>query len=256
MKLIVQIPCYNEEKTIASVLSSIPKKIKGIDEIEILVISDGCTDRTAQIASDFDVKHILEFRKNRGLARTFMSGIDYCLKNNADVIVNIDGDNQYAAEDIPNLLAPILDGSADISIGDRNLLSTQYMTKTKKILQILGSSLMSFITFRRIKDATSGFRAYSKWAAINLEVRNNFTYTLETIIRMSHKKFKIKFIPTGTNKTLRSSRLFKSNFEYIRKSTVIVARTFFSIHYKIILAFLLIICYLLTKTFIFKLLVV
>lgn len=241
MKLIVQIPCYNEESTLSLVLKEIPKKLDGIDVIEILVIDDGSSDKTVEIAKKNKVDHIIEIQPNKGLANAFMTGIRYCIKQGADIVINTDGDNQYCGENIIDLVKVIVEDKADIVIGNRDLLTTKHMTKNKRRLQIIGSAIMSIITFNKIMDATSGFRAYNKNALDKLQVKNKFTYTLETLITMSKLKFRIKFVPIKTNKTSRPSRLFKSNLSYVLKSIRIVFITLVRIYYKIIICLALLV---------------
>lgn len=226
MKLIVQIPCLNEEKTLPITVRDIPRKIEGIDKVEILIIDDGSTDRTVEVAKEIGVDHIVRFRNRKGLARAFMSGIDASLKLGADIIVNTDGDNQYKGEDIPKLIKPILDGKADFVMGERNIDSNPDFSPIKKRLQRLGSWVVRQFSETDIPDTTSGFRAYSREAALNINVVSPYTYTLETIIQAGKKHMAITSVPIGTNRKLRESRLFSSIFQYIERSITTIIRMY------------------------------
>jgi glycosyltransferase involved in cell wall biosynthesis len=216
MKLIVQIPSFNEETTLPLTVRDIPRTIEGIDNVEILVIDDGSTDRTAEVAREIGVDHIVSFSKNKGLARSFTAGLDASIKLGADIIVNTDADNQYKGEDIPKLIKPILDGKADIVVGDRQVKNIQHFSFAKKVLQKMGSWVVSKLSETDIPDATSGFRAYSKDAALRLNIISPFTYTLESIIQAGKKHITIAHVPIRTNEKLRESRLFKSIPDYIK----------------------------------------
>ena len=226
MKLIVQIPCLNEEATLPQTVRDIPRNIEGIDEVEILVVDDGSTDRTVEVAKKLYVDHIVRFNKNKGLAHAFSSGLDASIKFGADIIVNTDADNQYKGEDIPKLIKPILEHKADIVVGDRQVNSIEHFSFTKKILQRVGSWVVRQFSGTNIKDTTSGFRAYSKDAALRLNIVSGYTYTLESIIQAGKKQMKIVHVPVRTNKPLRESRLFKSIPAYIQKSIVTIIRMY------------------------------
>jgi glycosyltransferase involved in cell wall biosynthesis len=210
VKLIVQIPCLNEEATLAQTLIDIPRRIPGIDKVEILIIDDGSTDATVGVAQRFGVDHIVRNRQNLGLARSFSRGIEECLRQGADIIVNTDGDNQYKGADIAKLVQPIVDGQADIVIGDRQTRAVGHFSPFKKALQALGSRLMSVLTRTEMPDAVSGFRAFSRDAALKINIVSLFSYTLETLIQAASKKLKIVSVPVATNGKTRESRLFTS----------------------------------------------
>lgn len=224
MKLIIQIPCYNEAETLEIALNALPEYIDGIDEIEYLIIDDGCKDNTVEVAKNWGVHHIVSFTQNRGLAKGFMAGIDACLKNGADIIVNTDADNQYCADDIPKLIQPILGKKADIVIGERPIDETIHFSWMKKKLQHLGSWVVRKASHTDIPDAPSGFRAFSRDAAIRINVINDYTYTLETIVQAGRNKIAITSVPVRTNPELRKSRLFHSMLGYIKKSMLTIIR--------------------------------
>ena len=224
MKLIIQIACYNEEETLPETLKALPRKLEGIDEIEILIINDGSKDRTVQVAKEHGVDHIVSFKKNQGLARSFTAGVNACLKYGADIIVNTDADNQYHAGDIPKLIQPILAGEADLVIGTRPISRIRYFSFTKKIMQKVGSWLVRKVSHTSVQDAPSGFRAISRNAALKLNVFNNFTYTHETIIQAGLKNMAIACVPVEVNPTSRPSRLFKSVPIYIIRSMIAILR--------------------------------
>ena len=226
MKLIIQIPCYNEAESLPITLKELPRAVLGFSSVEWLIINDGSTDGTAEIAKKCGVDHIVNFTNNQGLARTFLAGLDSCIKLGADVIVNTDADNQYAAADIPSLVAPILAGKADIVIGIRPIDTIETFSFLKKILQKLGSAVVRFVSKTDISDAPSGFRAISREAALRINVFNDYTYTLETIIQAGQKNIAITSVPVGVNGELRPSRLVKSIPSYIRKSVVTIVRIF------------------------------
>lgn len=226
MKLIIQIPCYNEEKTLPATLRDLPDRIKGIDEIEILVIDDGSSDRTVQVARELGVNHIVKLINNKGLAEVFMTGIDAALKLGADIIVNTDGDNQYRGSDIRELVGPILRNEADIVIGNRQVRSIEHFSRVKKQLQTLGSWVVRHLSDTQIPDATSGFRAFSREAALRMNVVSRFTYTLETIIQAGKKNLAIAHVPVQTNEKLRESRLFKSIGQYVKRSFFNIIRIY------------------------------
>ncbi len=226
MKLIIQIPCLNEEETLALTLSELPKQIDGVDEIETLIIDDGSTDNTIQVAKDSGANHIVKFTNNKGLAEAFNAGIDACLKLGADIIVNTDGDNQYSAGDIEELIQPIMKHEADIVIGDRQVSNIQHFSFTKKKLQLLGSWVVKHVSNTEVPDATSGFRALSQEAALRMNVITKFSYTLETIIQAGKKNLAVAHIPIKTNEKLRDSRLFKSIPSYLKRSVLTIFRIY------------------------------
>ncbi|MCM1496837.1 MAG: glycosyltransferase family 2 protein [Clostridium sp.] len=226
MKLIIQIPCLNEAETLEIALNDLPKQIKGIDEIEYLIINDGSTDNTVEVAKKWGVHHVVTFKKNKGLAKGFMAGLDACLRAGADIIVNTDADNQYVGEDIEKLVQPILEGRADIVIGERPIDDTEHFSPLKKRLQHIGSWTVRVASNSEIPDAPSGFRAYTREAAMRMNVVNQYTYTLETIIQAGHDKIPMESVPIRTNPELRKSRLFHSMFGYVKKSMVTIVRSF------------------------------
>lgn len=228
MYLIVQIPCYNEEKSILKVVNSIPKKLKGIKKIDILIIDDGSSDNTHKIINSRIKKDFyIRLPVNKGLANAFKIGINKCLEKKADLIVNLDGDNQYKASDIQSLIDPIIINNYDFTIGERRFKNIKTFSFIKKFLQIFGSLVVSKIVKFNIKDATSGFRAYNRKTASKIFVYNNFTYTIESLMHFSNTKLSFKGIPIDVNQKERESRLFKSNFEYIFKTFCIILRVFF-----------------------------
>ncbi len=226
MKLIIQIPCLNEAKTLEIALNDLPKHIDGIDEIEYLIINDGSTDDTVQVAKNWGVNYVVNFKNNKGLAKGFMAGLDACLRNGADIIVNTDADNQYNGDDIENLVRPILEGKADIVIGERPIDQTEHFSPLKKKLQHLGSWTVRVASDTDMPDAPSGFRAYSREAALRLNVTNEYTYTLETIIQAGRNRMAMVSVPVRTNGELRPSRLFSSMFGYVKRSMVTILRSF------------------------------
>ena len=232
MKLIIQIPCYNEEETLSETINDIPEKIDGIDEIEILVVNDGSTDTTTQVARELKVNYIVEFPKNLGLARAFDAGLKNCVKYGADIIVNLDADNQYCAEDIPKLIKPLLENKADIVIGARPIEKIKNFSPVKKILQKLGSYVMKKISGADILDAPSGFRAFSRYAAKRINIFDNYTYTMESIIQAQRKGLSIVSVPIRVNENdfARPSRLIKNNFQYIFRSAKTMIRFFIIYH--------------------------
>ena len=226
MKLIIQIPCYNEEETLPITFADLPKKIDGVDTIEYLIIDDGSRDRTIEVAKEIGVNHIVRQKQNAGLAKGFMAGIDACLRLGADIIVNTDGDNQYCGQDIPKLIQPILAGQADFVVGDRETDNIEHFSSLKKKLQKLGSGVVRRASDANVTDTTSGFRAYSREAAMRLNVISDYSYTLETIILAGRQKIAVANVPIGTNEKLRESRLFKSMGSYIKKSGATIVRTY------------------------------
>ena len=226
MKLIIQIPCYNEAETLEIALNDLPKHIDGIDEIEYLIINDGSKDATVEVAKKWGVHYVVNFKRNKGLAKGFMAGLDACLRNGANIIVNTDADNQYNGEDIEKLVRPILEEKADIVIGERPIDNTEHFSPLKKKLQHIGSWTVRIASKTDIPDAPSGFRAYSRNAAMKLNVTNEYTYTLETIIQAGQQKIAMESVPIRTNPELRKSRLFSSMFGYVKRSTVTIIRAF------------------------------
>lgn len=226
MKLIIQIPCYNEEESLPVVLAGLPSRIEGIDRIETLVIDDGSSDRTIEVARKHGVHHIVKMSRNRGLARAFIAGIEACVRAGADIIVNTDADNQYHSGDIAKIVQPILDGRADIVIGERPIMQTRHFSPIKKLLQRLGSWGVRKASRTRVLDAPSGFRAFARKAALQLKVFTEYTYTLETIIQAGQKGMTITSVPIRTNADLRPSRLVKSIWSYVWRSLGTMLRIF------------------------------
>lgn len=226
MKLIIQIPCFNEAETLAIALTALPTQVNGFDQVEYLIIDDGSQDATAEVARTFGVHHIVKHTKNLGLARAFMTGIEAGLKAGADVIVNTDADNQYNANDIPKLVKPILNSEADFVIGERPISDIEHFSWSKKLLQKIGSFAVRKASKTTIPDAPSGFRAFSKLAAQNMTVFSEYTYTIETIIQAGQKNMAIVSVPITTNEDLRPSRLVKSIGSYIRRSIATIIRVY------------------------------
>ena len=226
MKLIIQIPCYNEEVSLPVTLSALPDKIDGIDEIEVLIADDGSTDRTVQIAKEYGVKHIETAARRRGLAKTFTAAIQRALKEGADIIVNTDADNQYYAGDIEKLVRPVLEKRADIVIGARPIKDMKQFSLLKKMLQFLGSKAVRLLSASDAADAPSGFRAFSRDAALALNVFDNYTYTIETVIQAKTKGLHILSVPIRVNNCYRKSRLVKNIFTYIQKNSLTILRMF------------------------------
>lgn len=224
MKLIIQIPCYNEAETLEIALNALPKHIDGIDVIEYLIINDGSKDNTVEVARNWGVNYIVNFRNNKGLARGFMAGLDACLRNGADIIVNTDADNQYCGDDIEKLVRPILRGEAGMVVGERPIDQTEHFSPLKKKLQHLGSWVVRQASKTDIPDAPSGFRAYSRHTAMRMNVINEYTYTLETIVQAGRQKMAVTSVPIRTNAELRPSRLFSSMFGYVKKSMLTIGR--------------------------------
>ena len=218
MRLLIQIPCLNEEETLGVALDAIPRSFKGIDSVELLVIDDGSTDRTVDVAKRYGVEHVVSLGSNKGLARAFMAGLEYGLTLGVDIIVNTDADNQYNAEDIQLLIDPILDKKAEIVIGERPIQTTDHFSPLKKLLQRFGSFVVQKASRTKIPDAPSGFRAISRNAALRLNIFNEYTYTLEMIIQAGKSRMNIQSVPVRTNEDLRPSRLVKSIPFYIRQA--------------------------------------
>jgi len=225
-KLIIQMPCLNEEGTLAIALKALPRTVPGIDVVEWLIINDGSTDRTIEIAKENGVDHIVDLRTHHGLARGFMAGLDAGLRAGADIIVNTDADNQYNADDIPKLIEPILRGEAEIVVGGRPIAEVEHFSPLKKLLQKLGSWVVRAASGTNVADAPSGFRAMSRKAALQLNVFSEYTYTLETIIQAGQKNMAIVSVPIRTNGYLRPSRLMKSMRAYIQRSILTILRIF------------------------------
>lgn len=225
-KLIIQIPCYNEAETLGIALGNLPRKVEGFDVVEWLIIDDGSVDNTVEVAKECGVDHIVSFTKNQGLAKGFMAGIAEALRQGADVVVNTDADNQYEASDIPKLVKPILEKKADYVIGERPISQIEHFSPMKKMLQKLGSWVVRKASGTDIPDAPSGFRAMSRSCAKQLNVYNEYTYTLETIIQAGRKNMAIISVPIRTNEDLRPSRLLSSIPSYIKKSVITIIRIF------------------------------
>lgn len=225
-KLIIQVPCFNEEQHLAATLQELPRQVPGVDAVEILVVDDGSTDRTAEVARGNGADYILRFSNNRGLAHAFRAGIDAALHLGADIIVNTDGDNQYCAADIERLIIPVLLGKADMVVGDRDPANLQHFSGTKRLLQRYGSWVVRTLSGTDVPDTTSGFRALSREAALRLNVVSDFTYTLETIIQAGKKKFPVTHVPVRTNPERRSSQLFGSTWSYVKRSAATIVRIY------------------------------
>jgi len=226
MKLIIQIPCYNEAETLSIALAALPRHVEGFDVVEWLIIDDGSEDNTVEVAKANSVDHVVRHTRNQGLAQAFMTGLDACLNLGAEVIINTDADNQYNADDIPALVAPILEHRADIVVGTRPIETIEHFSPLKKLLQKLGSWVVRVASKTEIPDAPSGFRAMSRTAAQRMMVFNDYTYTLETIIQAGQKNMAITSVPVRVNKELRPSRLVKSIPSYIKRSIVTIVRIF------------------------------
>jgi glycosyltransferase involved in cell wall biosynthesis len=226
MKLVIQIPCLNEETTLPEVLNELPRDLAGFDSVEWLVIDDGSTDRTIEAARSNGVDHIVRLTNNKGLAAAFQAGIDASLKLGADVIVNTDADHQYQAQDIPRLVQPILEGRADMVVGDRQVKDVEHFSASKKLLQRLGSWVVRRASDTHIPDTTSGFRAYNREAALQLVVVSNYTYTLESLIQAGKMLVAIEHVPIGSNPKTRDSRLVDSTARYVRRNALAVFRAY------------------------------
>jgi glycosyltransferase involved in cell wall biosynthesis len=226
MKLIIQIPCYNEEQSLPLTLRNLPRQLEGIDIVEWLIIDDGSTDQTVHVAHENGVDHIIKLHHNQGLSKAFLAGLDACLRRGADIIVNTDADNQYDARDIPLLIRPILEGKAEIVVGDRRTSTVVHFSTAKKLLQRLGSFVVRKLSKTYVMDAPSGFRAFHRRAAMQLNVFNNYSYTIETIIQAGQKNIVITSVPVRTNAPLRPSRLVKNNRSYIVRMIAVMTRFF------------------------------
>jgi len=226
VKLIIQIPCLDEEAQLPATLADLPREVPGFDEVEWLVVDDGSTDRTVEVARAHGVDHVVKLTNNKGLAHAFQAGIDAALKLGADVVVNTDADNQYKASDIPKLVGPILAGDADLVVGDRNVLAIEHFSFAKKRLQRLGSWVVRRASDTAVPDATSGFRAYNREAALGLLVVSKFTYTLESLIQAGHSLVAVDHVEVGTNPKVRESRLFPSMWTYVRRNAAAIFRVY------------------------------
>jgi glycosyltransferase involved in cell wall biosynthesis len=226
MKLIIQIPCLNEEVTLPATIADLPRQVEGIDEVELLVIDDGSTDRTVEVARELGVDHIVRLTNNKGLAAGFQAGLDASLKLGADIVVNTDADNQYRGADVAKLVAPVLAGEADIVVGDRQVSQIDHFSGSKKMLQRIGSWVVRRLSDTEIADATSGFRAYNREAALGLLVVDNFTYTLESLIQAGKMLVAVDQVEIATNPQTRESRLFDSTGSYVRRNALSILRIY------------------------------
>jgi glycosyltransferase involved in cell wall biosynthesis len=226
VKLIIQIPCLNEEETLPETIAHLPEEIQGVDEIEVLIIDDGSTDRTSEVALGLGVDHVVKHTENLGLATAFQTGLNASIEAGADIIVNTDADNQYPGESIRDLIRPVLDGDTDMVIGDRKPSEIEHFSLPKKLLQKIGSAVVRYVSGTNVPDAPSGFRAISREAALRLNVQTSFSYTLETIIQAGRKNLVVGHVPVKTNPDLRESRLFRSSFHYVRRSMATIMRLF------------------------------
>ena len=225
MKVIVQIPCLNEEASLPETLRGIPRSIPGVDAVEVLVIDDGSSDRTSQVAREHGADHVVRFPRRKGLAFGFMAGLDACLRLGADIIVNTDADNQYPGDQIPRLIGPILEGRADLVIGDRGVGEVKHFSWTKRRLQMLGSWVVRKVSGTNIPDATSGFRALNREAALRINIVSEFSYTLESVIQAGKKRLALAAVPIQARET-RPSRLFASTWEYLKRSAATILRIY------------------------------
>ncbi len=226
MKLIIQIPCLDEEATLPATVRDLPREIDGIDEVELLIVDDGSTDRTVEVARELGVEHIVRLTNNKGLAAAFQAGLDACLKLGADIVVNTDADNQYSGGDVRRLVAPILAGEADMVVGDRRVMEIDHFSESKKSLQRLGSWVVRRLSGTEVTDTTSGFRAYNREAALGLLVVDNFTYTLESVIQAGKMLVAIEEVEVDTNPVTRESRLFASTGAYVRRNAISILRVY------------------------------
>ncbi|MDQ6817720.1 MAG: glycosyltransferase family 2 protein [Actinomycetota bacterium] len=226
MKLIIQIPCFNEEAQLPLTLGRLPREVEGFDAVEWLIIDDGSTDRTIEVAREHSVDHIVRLTNHKGLAAAFQAGLDAGLKLGADVIVNTDADNQYEGADVPKLVAPILKGEADMVVGDRQVMTVEHFSASKKLLQRLGSWVVRQASATEVPDTTSGFRAYNREAALQLQAMSKFTYTLETLIQAGKLLVAVEHVPVRTNPRTRESRLFPSTAAYVRRNTLSIFRIY------------------------------
>ncbi len=226
MKVFIQVPCLNEETTLPLVFETMPKTLPGVDQVEWLIIDDGSTDKTVEVAKSLGVKHIVRHQRNMGLARSFRDGVDYALSHGADIVVNTDGDNQYPQERIADLVQPIIDGRADIVIGDRQTSKIAHFSPFKKLMQRFGSWVVNKAAGTDLPDAASGFRAYSKGSLMKLNIVTSFSYCMETIIQAGNKRLRIESVPIETNEVTRKSRLFKNIWQHMSKSGQAIMRSY------------------------------
>ena len=226
MKLIIQIPCLNEEATLPATVRDLPREIDGVDVVELLVVDDGSTDRTVEVARELGVEHIVRLTNNKGLAAAFQAGLDACLKLGADIVVNTDADNQYRGDDVRRLVAPILAGEADMVVGDRQVTKIDHFSESKKSLQRLGSWVVRRLSGTEVTDTTSGFRAYNREAALGLLVVDDFTYTLESVIQAGKMLVAVEEVGVETNSVTRESRLFASTGAYVRRNALSILRVY------------------------------
>ena len=226
MKLIIQIPCFNEEHTLPQTVADIPRQMPGVSSVEIMIIDDGSSDNTVEVARSIGVDHVVRHKTNRGLARTFETGIRACLRLGADIIVNTDGDNQCFGGDVPKLIGPIVDGKADVVVGDRGIGANPNFSSAKQKLQLLGSGVVRRLSRVDVPDAVSGFRAYSRDAALRINVVSNFSYTIETLIQAGHDRAAVTSVPIKTNPKTRESRLFTSIPKFIERSVTTMLRIY------------------------------
>ena len=226
IRLLVQIPCLNEAETLGAVVAGVPRTLAGVERVEVLVVDDGSTDETVRVAREAGVEHVVRHRRNRGLAAAFRTGLDACLNCGADIIVNTDGDHQYCGADIPALIGPILRGEADLVIGDRQTWSVPHFSRPKKWLQAAGSWLVRRLSGTSVPDAVSGFRAFSREAALQINVVSSFSYTIETLIQAGEKRLRVASVPVRVNGRTRPSRLFKSTAGFLARSLLTMVRTY------------------------------
>ena len=226
MKVVIQIPCYNEEPTLPTTVQDLPRELPGVDQVEILVVDDGSRDDTVEVARSLGVDHIVSLKQNQGLAYAFLVGLDAALEAGADIIVNTDADNQYRGADIARLIEPLLSGDADIAVGDRGVATLDHFSPTKRLLQRLGSWVVEKAAGISIPDATSGFRAFTREAALRLTVLSDYTYTLETLIQAGARRMAVTFVPVGTNPRTRESRLIRSTPHFLSLSAISILRFF------------------------------
>ena len=226
MKLIIQIPCFNEEATLPLTIADLPREVPGVDVVEWLIVDDGSSDRTAEVARELGVDHVVSHPHNRGLATAFLTGLDACLRAGADVIVNTDADNQYQGASIPDLVAPVLTGDAEMVVGERPIESIDDFSRTKKFLQRVGSSVVRRFSGTGVRDAASGFRAYSRDAAMRVQVFGRYTYTMETIVQAGWNGIAVTSVPVGVNPKTRESRLVSSSSRYVWRSAQSIIRSF------------------------------
>ncbi len=226
MKLIIQIPCYNEEAALAATLADLPRRVEGVDRVEVLVIDDGSTDGTGEVARRSGADHVVRHTANLGLARAFRTGLETCLRLGADVIVNTDADNQYRGEDVAALVRPVLEGRADIVVGDRQTSGLDHFSPLKRLLQRLGSMVVRRLSGLDVPDAVSGFRALSREAALRTNIVSSFSYTIEMLIQAGHKDLQVAHVPVGVNPVRRESRLFRSLPQFIERSAATMVRAY------------------------------